>query len=92
MTGFENSQDMSYILSSKQKNLNTQSNRYNRNVDLVMKSVLSGAYRNLFTAEELLIYKKYTELSHLAQTLFARLLTRKRLWYNVREHLQQYVS
>lgn len=43
---------MSSIFSSKAKNINNQSNRYNRNVDLVLKSALTGAYRNLFTAEE----------------------------------------
>lgn len=78
--------------STKQKNLHTQSNKYNRNVLLVLQSALTGAYSNLFTQKEQEICEKFASLSFLAQTLFARMLTRKRLWFNVREHLHQYVS
>ncbi len=47
------SQDITQMLSSKQKNISGQSNKYNRNVLLVMESVLTGAYKILFTGEEL---------------------------------------
>ena len=38
------------------------------------------------------MYKDFKELSNLSQTIFARLLTRKRLWYSVRDHLSNYAN
>ena len=66
-----------------------ESNKYNRNVLLVLDCVINGL-SVLFSAEEVEIYTKYKAMDTLAQTLFARMITRKRVWYVVDDHLSAY--
>ena len=49
------------------------------------------AYKNLFTKEEISMVDSYlNNLSPLAQTIFARLFLRKRVWFNQVIHLGAY--
>jgi len=45
---------------------------------------------NLFTEDEIKIHEKYKSVDTLAQTVFARMITRKRNWYIVDDHLSTY--
>ena len=74
----------------EQKTQKEESNKYVRNVLLVLDSIIYG-WSGLFSPHEKQLHHKFkTELSLTAQTLFARLLTRKRAWYSVRDHLSNY--
>jgi hypothetical protein len=46
--------------------------------------------RNLFSDQEFKFYESYKSMSTLAQTIFARTITRKRIWYVVDDHLSSY--
>jgi hypothetical protein len=52
-------------------------NKYNRNVLLVLDCVITGL-KGLFSEEEIRIYEAYKGCDPLAQTVFARMITRKR--------------
>jgi hypothetical protein len=52
-------------------------NKYNRNVLLVLDCVIAG-FKGLFSEEEIRIYEAYKGCDPLAQTVFARMITRKR--------------
>jgi len=67
----------------------SESNKYNRNVLLVLDCVINGM-RNLFSDQEFKFYESYKSMSPLAQTIFARTITRKRIWYVVDDHLSSY--
>lgn len=57
---------------------------------LVLENIVEG-FSGLFSLEEKKVYGKFKdELSLQAQTLFARILTRKRVWYSVKDHLSNY--
>lgn len=64
-------------------------NKYNRNVLLVLDCVING-FKGLFSEEEIRIYEAYKGCNSLAQTVFARMITRKRQWYVVQNHLIAY--
>ena len=56
---------------------------------LVLENVTEG-FGGLFSPAEKKVYTDYKALSNESQTLFARLLTRKRVWYSVNDHLSKY--
>ena len=57
---------------------------------LVLESTVEG-FSGLFSLEERKVYENFRDkLSLQAQTLFARMITRKRIWYSVRDHLSNY--
>ena len=56
---------------------------------LVLDCVIKGL-AELFSVEEVEIYNKYKACDTLAQTLFARMISRKRVWYVVDDHLSNY--
>ena len=57
---------------------------------LVLENVVNG-FSGLFSHEEKLMSEHFKDkLSVEAQTLFARMLTRKRTWYSVKDHLANY--
>ena len=58
---------------------------------MVLENVTQG-FGGLFSTKEKQIYDNYQKLSNLSQTVFARLLTRKRVWYHVNDHLTSYAD
>lgn len=52
---------------------------------------MRGGFSNLFTDKEKMFLDQYHACSPTAQLIFARLLTRKRVWYTV-QHLKQYAD
>ena len=55
----------------------------------MLENVTEG-FGGLFSPEEKKVYTDYKALSNQSQTVFARLLTRKRVWYSVNDHLSKY--
>jgi fructosamine-3-kinase len=58
---------------------------------MVLRSVLHSGFSSLFTDSEIQICETYEALSPQAQTIFARLLPRKRVWYAA-HHIKQYTA
>ncbi|CDW85590.1 UNKNOWN [Stylonychia lemnae] len=74
-----------------QERIKNEQNKYNRNFILVIETVKN--YPNLFDESEkemLDIYVK--KISSNAQTILARLMLRKRKWFNSAVHLAKYFS
>eukprot|EP00347_Sterkiella_histriomuscorum_P004973 403358381 len=71
--------------------INKEKNKYNRNFILVIETVQN--YGNLFSEKEKEMLDTYVnKLSPEAQTILARLMLRKRVWFNQAEHLAKYIN
>jgi hypothetical protein len=66
---------------ASQDQVKNEQNKYNRNFILVLDTVKS--YEHLFSSYEKEVMRSYVhDLSNNAQIILARLLLRKRVWFN----------
>ena len=68
-----------------------ESSRFSRNIILIFKTILQDPYfSTLFTPSENHFLSKFHSLSLTSQNIFLKLLSRKRVWFNSRCHLEKY--